>query len=214
MHDHRPKPSSVAAAFIVPTLLILVGAGCFSMGEKLADDAVTPITVPVQALKQSKEELEAAQAKQNETAEMASDDMTVAMILTDGSVAPADTLLGDAVGCNDRIAFAKVHRGAATDSVLHDALITLFSVKDTNYNSLLNALGNSTLAVDKIQSNDGVTTEVWLKGSLVSGGACDDPRLKGQIEHTIKRFKPKYKIFLNGNETNWRCFGDMSGECK
>jgi len=108
----------------------------------------------------------------------------------------------------------KEHRAASTDSIVHDALMTLFALKDANRNELYNALWQSDLAVDKIQSRDGVVTEVWLKGKTQSGGACDDPRLKAQIEATISRFRPKFKIFLNGTEAAYRCLGDMSGECK
>jgi hypothetical protein len=107
-----------------------------------------------------------------------------------------------------------MHREAQTDSVVSDALTTLFSVRDSNREGKYNALWQSKLAVEKIQSRDGVTTEVWLKGSTQSGGVCDDPRIKAQIEYTIKRLKPKFKIFLNGTESNYRCLGDMSGECK
>ena len=214
MNDHTPKPSTVAAAFIVPALLVLIGAGCFGVADKLAENAVTPVAVPVEALKKSKEALAIEKAKQNEANEMVSDDVTVAMIYTDKAEGESTLTMGETIGCDDRIGFVKVHRAASTDSLVHDALATLFSVKETGYNGLYNAIANSSLAVEKIQSADGVTTEVWLKGTLVSGGACDSPRAKAQIEHTVKRFKPTFKIILNGSESAWRCFGDESGTCK
>ena len=215
MHfDHKPKPGTVAAAIIVPALLVLIGAGCFRAAEKLADDAVLPVKAPVEALGQAKAVTNEAKARANEEAEMVSDDVTVAMIVTEGAKAPegADVQAGT-IGCNDRVAYVKEHRAAATDSVLHDALTTLLSIKDSERNGYYNALWQSSLTVDKIQSRDGVVTEVWLKGATKSGGACDDPRIKAQLEWTIKRFKPSFKIFLNGTEEHYACIGNMSGEC-
>jgi hypothetical protein len=56
--------------------------------------------------------------------------------------------------------------------------------------------------------------EVWLSGDLVSGGACDVPRVKAQVEETVRLYSPVFKIYLNGSESAWRCFGDMSGQCE
>jgi hypothetical protein len=194
------KTSTKIAAIAVPLALMFVGAGC----AKLADEAVLPVSVPVEQMAKSAEEIEAIQAKKNEEGDMVADDLTVALIeLGDGSIS------ADSIGCGD-----KIHREAQTDSVLADALTTLFSVRDSNYEEKYNALWQSKLAVEKIQSRDGVTTEVWLKGQTQSGGVCDDPRIKAQIEGTIKRLKPKYQVYLNGSEANYRCLGDMSGECK
>ncbi|HTM68242.1 MAG TPA: hypothetical protein VL426_02980 [Candidatus Binatia bacterium] len=213
--DHKPKPGTVAAAIIVPALLVLIGAGCFSVADKLANDAVLPVKAPVEALNKAKAVTNEEKARANEEADSVSDDITVAMVVTEGSKVPegADVQPGT-IGCNDRIAYMREHRAAATDSVVHDALMTLFSIKDANRNELYNALWQSDLAVEKIQSRDGVVTEVWLKGKTKSGGACDDPRIKAQIEWTIKRLKPNFKIFLNGTETDYRCLGDQSGTCK
>jgi hypothetical protein len=213
--EHSPKFSTKVAAVAVPVLMVLVGAGCFSLADKAAEEAVTPVTVPVNAYVKSKEELELIAARTNEENEKLTDDITIALVLTEGVEAPAGaTVAPGTFGCNDRIAYVKTHRDKQTDSVLSDALATLFANKDSNVLAAYNALWQSTLAVEKIQSTDGTTTEVWLKGTTMSGGVCDDPRIKAQLEYTIKRFKPKFKIFLNGTEANYRCLGDMSGECK
>ncbi len=215
MPDHAPKPSTIAFAIIIPVALILLGAGCFSVADTLTNEAVLPAQVPIQALNKAKQVTDEERAKENEANEQASDDMGVAMIVTENAAVPAGaTLAPGTIGCNDRVAYVKVHRGASTDSAVHDALMTLFSVKDSNYQDLYNSLWQSDLSVDKIMSSDGVTTEVWLKGKTQSGGVCDDPRIKAQIESTVSRFKPKFKIFLNGSESAYRCLGDMSGQCK
>lgn len=204
------KTSTKIAAVAIPLALMLVGAGCMN---RLGKDAAAPVTVPVEALGKSQEEIDAAKAKQAEEAAMAADDLMVAFIHSDNADAKAEVVEGQ-IGCGDKVAYWPVHREAQTDSVISDALTTLFSVREPSPAGLYNSLWESKLSVDKIQSRDGVTTEVWLKGSTVSGGACDDPRIKAQIEYTIKRYKPNYKIFLNGSEADYRCLGDMSGECK
>ncbi|HTK04480.1 MAG TPA: hypothetical protein VL500_02760 [Candidatus Eisenbacteria bacterium] len=215
MQDHTPKPGTIAAAIIVPAVLVLLGAGCFSVADKLSNDAVLPVKTSVDVLNKAKTVTAEQSAKANEEAEMVSDDVSVALILTENTAVPAGAdVQPGIVGCNDKVAYVKEHRAASTDSIVHDALMTLFSLKDSNRNDLYNALWQSDLAVDKIQSRDGVVTEVWLKGKTQSGGACDDPRIKAQIEATISRFKPKFKIFLNGTESAYRCLGDQSGECK
>ncbi len=215
MPEHAPKPSTIAAAIIVPAALIMLGAGCFSVADTLTNEAVLPAQVPVEALAKAKQVTADEKAKENEINEQVSDDMTVAMIVTEGAKVPDGATLaaGAPIGCNDRVAYVKAHRGASTDSVVHDALTTLFQVKDANYQELYNSLWQSDLAVEKITSADGVTTDVWLKGKTQMGGVCDAPRLKAQIESTVARFKPKFKIYLNGSESAYRCLGDQSGEC-
>lgn len=214
-NETSPKFSTKVAAVAIPVLMVLVGAGCFKMADKAAEEAVTPVTVPVAAYVQSKGDLEMIAAKTNEENERLTDDISIALVLTEGMNAPAGAIVAPGtIGCNDRVAYVKMHREKQSDSVLSDALFTLFAPKEASVLGAYNALWQSGLYVEKMASNDGVTQEVWLKGTTASGGVCDDPRIKAQIEYTIKRFKPKYKIYYNGTEANYRCLGDMSGECK
>ena len=203
--NYPPKFRSLLIAVAVPTLLILVGAGCMQLGNKKNTATITPII-------NADPDVE---AKMNEEQDQHASDLSVGMILTEGAEVPAGaTVLPGTIACNDRVVLEKLHREASTDNVLADALATLFAVKDSSVDTYYNAIWQSSLKVEKIQSTDGVTTEVWLKGEPTSGGACDDPRIKAQIEATVRRLKPKFKIFLNGKESNYRCIGDMSGECK
>ena len=138
---------------------------------------------------------------------------------TDGDPPGLDPtrLSPEEIDCALSAAFSTSAIAAPTDSVLHHALMTMFSLKDSGTHApLYNALAGSKLTVEKIQSTDGLTTEIWLKGETSLGGVCDGPRFKKQIESVVSRFRDpaKYKIFLNGNEANYRCMGDMMGECK
>jgi outer membrane murein-binding lipoprotein Lpp len=224
-----PKLRTVILAVAAPAVLMLIGAGCMSsLGQKAGDvaqqvndagneignEAVMPVQTDVEALNKAKQVTSDVQAKQNEDTDRVADDLTVAMIVTENADVPGDaTAVPGTIGCNDRVAYTKVHRETTTDDVLADALNTLLAQKDSNVNGMYNALWESTLKVQKIQSTDGVTTEVWLEGLPQSGGVCDDPRIKAQLESTISRLKPKYKIFLNGSEDKYKCIGNEKGDC-
>lgn len=194
--------------------LLLAGVGCAGKVDTAVDAGLTPITVPLEALNKSKTVTDEERAKQNRDNDAVANEMTVVMVLTENASIPPGTKVGETFGCNDKMAYTMVPRAAATDDVVSDALVSLFAIRESNHNNLYNGLYQSKLSVDKIISPDGVTTEVWLKGTVTSGGVCDDPRIKAQIEGTVKRLRPKYKIFLNGTEGGFRCIGDESGECK
>ncbi|MFA6603496.1 MAG: hypothetical protein WCT10_01485 [Patescibacteria group bacterium] len=203
--------------FLAPSLLliglVLAGAGCAGAADELAGDALKPTAVPLSALNLAKQLTAQEQARANAEADSIANEMTVAMVITENAAVPPGIEPGATFGCSDRSAYTKVARESDSGDVLRDALQSLFAVRDTNYDGLYNSLASSSLAVDKIQSRDGVTTEVWLKGQIVSSGTCDDPRIKEQIEATVRRLKPDFKIFLNGSEKNYRCIGNQSGDC-
>lgn len=194
--------------------LVFLGIGC-STAEKLADDALLPTKVSLGALNKAKNLTTDLNAKDNEEAERTTNDITVAFVVPDGQDVPIGLETDKTTfGCNDTIVYMKRGRETASGDVVRDALTTLFAEKDSTIGELHNSLAYSTLLVDRIVSRDGVTTEVELKGEMVSAGACDSPRLKEQIEATVRRFRPKYKILLNGSDSQWRCFGDESGLCE
>lgn len=93
-----------------------------------------------------------------------------------------------------------------TQGGLQESLQELFSIKDPE----LSALAGSDIEV--AVSNGTVN----LQGDLISAGTCDDPRIRNQIIKTIELFLPEeeYTILLNGSETEWRCWNDMSGLCE
>lgn len=197
--------------------LIFAGVGCsvFKAADKTAADLVGgAVGTPVNILNQAKTLTAAEQARLDREAEAVANEMTVALVLTEGSEDPGTGRLGETIGCNDRVAFVQVPRETDTGDPLRDDLNSLFALRDTNWRGYYNALAFSTLAVDKIQSRDGVTTEVWLTGEPRSGGTCDDPRVRSQIEETVRRLRPEFVIYLNGYKDNWRCFGNMSGLCE
>lgn len=76
--------------------------------------------------------------------------------------------------------------------------------------------------VDKIQEPKKPTSanpiNVYLKQNpkIPFAGMCDDPRATDPIKQTISEYAGSrpVKIFFNGSEKEWRCFGDGSGLCK
>lgn len=211
---NRRRTASAKGAFAaLCACLALAGGGCQEAGDEVGEAIVQPMAAPVAALNQAKGTLSEAQAQANEQAESIANEMTVAMVLTDGAVPPEGTALGETFGCNDRIAFVKAPRESDSGNTLQDVVASLLAVREPTFRGLYNSLSQSRLAVERIRSADGVTTEVWLTGEVSSGGTCDDPRIRKQVEATVARLKPKFKIILNGSADNWDCLGDMSGQC-
>lgn len=199
MASSNPRHHLLAAGFA----LLFIGAGC----AKTSPTASTPTGTQTAVT-------EDQQAALNRDAEATANESTVALIVTEGQKTPDGATVESAtIGCNDRVAIATVPRITATNDVVKDALTSLFAVRDSNYHGFYNALWQSSFKVDKVQSTDGVTTEVWLTGKPMSGGVCDDPRIKAQIEETVRRLRPKFKIFLNGSQAHYACIGNESGNC-
>ncbi len=198
------------------TVLMLVGLGCGQAADEAAEDAVKPVAVPVAALGQANEAAEAANAATRRRADSVANLLPVAVVLTEGQEVPEgiDRLSKDTFGCLDRIGYVDVSRETATDDVAYDALMTLFSIKDSTVGGLHNSLWQSDLTVDEIRGVGDQNVEVHISGETMTSGVCDDPRFKEQIEATVRQYWPKYKIFLNGTEKHWECFGDMSGMCE
>ena len=104
----------------------------------------------------------------------------------------------------------------ATSGSLKEALNELFTIDSFDFDgsSLVNPLYNSNAQVEVENTQDKLIVDI--NGSIISSGTCDDPRIIAQIEETVKHYaldKP-YSIRLNGSESEWSCYGDMSGECK
>ncbi|MEK9151919.1 MAG: hypothetical protein AAB692_00980, partial [Patescibacteria group bacterium] len=144
---------------------------------------------------------------------MISDDAVVALALLEGSDVPDGAEIKETFGCNDRLALVRVPK-KNTSQPLADALTALFAIGARPPRGLFNGLSGSALSVEKISYGADGVAEVRLKGRLGLGGECDDPRFKAQIEGTIRRLRPKFKIFLNGSESAYRCVGDLKGDCK
>ena len=197
--------------FVLP--LLLLGVGC-----KQADEATAPIEAPLDALEQAQELSVEVQAQQRRQADTVTNLLPVALVLTEGAAEPTEGVerlaaADDTFGCLERIGYVRVSRETATDDVVLDALNTLFSLREPQVQGMLNPLWESTMTVDRIEG-DGVKAKVYLTGELMAIGTCSYPRLKEQIEATVRQYRPEYEIILNGDEANWRCFGDMSGMCE
>lgn len=107
---------------------------------------------------------------------------------------------GKKIGCDDSIV-AIDRTIPMTQGVLTAALNELFSVHDKTVGTsgLYNALSQSTLRIDGINLVSGRAT-IQITGKLVSGGVCDNPRIKAQIEETALQF-PTVKsvaVTING----------------
>ncbi|MFH1047228.1 MAG: hypothetical protein V1738_02895 [Patescibacteria group bacterium] len=194
--------------------LLLLGAGC---ADEAVNDAAKPIEVPLAALGDAKALSLDVQARQLRSADSVANLLPVAMVLTDGQAEPTnevERLATKTFGCEDRIGYVRVSREAGTGDLVNDALTTLFAEREYSYaGTMHNSLPDSSLKVDEVRYTD-EHAQVFLSGEIVSPGACADPRIKEQVEATVRQYYPDYEIILNGTEANWRCFGDLSGLCE
>ncbi len=90
---------------------------------------------------------------------------------------------GPAVGCGDSLVAVDV---PASD--VKTALRELLENNDRLYgqSGLYNALYQSDLQVNRIaRNNDSISAD--LSGRLVLGGVCDNPRVKAQLEATLRQ---------------------------
>jgi len=90
---------------------------------------------------------------------------------------------GPAVGCGDSLVSVDI---PATD--VKTALQSLLETHDRLYgqSGLYNALYQSDLRVNRIiRDNDTISAD--LSGQLVLGGTCDAPRVKAQLEATLRQ---------------------------
>ncbi len=103
-----------------------------------------------------------------------------------------------------------------TQSDLAHAIVELITIKQQAYadQGLRNAVAPSapTIKLTNIHY-EGKTRVIDFEGSFLSAGTCDDPRIKAQIEETVKLYVSDYQIRLNGKESEWRCLFDQSGTC-
>ncbi len=114
-----------------------------------------------------------------------------------------DGATGIPVGCEDSLVDVTIPIWE-TDSLEEEiaaTLTVLLSFDDYNYgeSGYINALYNNDATVESVTIEAGVAT-VELSGSISSGGVCDDPRIIGQIEETVKAFDgvDDAVILLNG----------------
>jgi len=111
---------------------------------------------------------------------------------------------GDLIGCNDSLVFLQ-RRFPSADQDLKSAIQQLLSIKDQYYgqSGFYNALYNSNLTLDSvsIENNEAI---INLSGELVSGGTCDDPRIKAQLTKTALQFPDvqTVSIFINNQPLN------------
>jgi hypothetical protein len=96
-----------------------------------------------------------------------------------------DGKIGEKIGCGDSAVI--VNRSAQAVSDIEGALQVLLADKSEKYGTtaLRNALWQSTLTLDSATVVD-KTVNVKLSGDLQLSGVCDIPRVKAQLENTVK----------------------------
>lgn len=110
---------------------------------------------------------------------------------------------GVLVGCGDS-AIAVQREVPQTQAVLKAAFEQLLSVKDKDYgqSGYYNALYQSNLTLGSASIDKNGKATIKLSGSLLTSGACDNPRVIAQLEETAKQFSTvkSVEILVNGQE--------------
>jgi len=111
---------------------------------------------------------------------------------------------GKKIGCGDSVVPVTLNI-TPTVAVLHTSLNKLLSMKHRTYgdSGLYNALYQSNLSLDGLSLKDGEAV-IRLKGTLMLGGECDDPRVAAMIEETALQFSTvkKVTVYLNDRLLN------------
>lgn len=107
---------------------------------------------------------------------------------------------GKEIGAGDSVVPVEVEI-EPTRAPLSAAYNKLLSNKDKDYgeSGFYNPLYKSNLKLERAAIKDG-TAEVHLSGSLVLGGALDNPRVKAQLEETALQFNTVKKVIIYIND--------------
>ena len=105
---------------------------------------------------------------------------------------------GALVGCGDSVRY--VNKTVQATSAVEGALQVLLSDKtERTQSDLYNALWQSNLTLDAVTVVD-TTADVVLSGQMQLSGECDNPRVKAQLESTVKQVSgvETVHVMLNG----------------
>lgn len=102
------------------------------------------------------------------------------------------------IGCGDSVVM--VDRPFTGPDALTQAYTYLLGIKQREYgeSGLVDALYQSTLTIKKITVQDG-TAFVYLEGSFMLSGECDNPRAQAQLEQTALQIPgiKSVQVFIN-----------------
>jgi LysM repeat protein len=105
------------------------------------------------------------------------------------------------IGCGDGVALVR-RDVPATTAPLTAAIRQLVSLRDQYYgqSGLYNALYQSNLQVQSVSIDSAGRATIRLTGTIVSGGACDAPRIQAQFERTARQFATvrSVQVLVNG----------------
>lgn len=133
----------------------------------------------------------------------------------DGSPAYDQAPQNTAFGCGDRLMLQKDSVPRTDELALVTNLNRLFSISDDEATArgLNSPFAGQGLRADVTEENGKVV--VNIVGNFSSPGVCADPRIHKMVQETARFTLGSIpEIRLNGSERDWRCQGDMSGECQ
>ena len=170
------KPSS-PRKFLIILLIVVALISVIAVAGWLLNSSFTPVATPTI---NKTDETNQSTDRPDKTPTVTTRNVKVVYI-ADGD----DGNIGEKVGCGDSA--VAVGRLAQAASDAEAALRLLLADKSEKYGTtaLRNALWQSTLTLDSVAVVD-KTADVKLSGDLQLAGVCDIPRVKAQLENTVK----------------------------
>jgi hypothetical protein len=174
---------------------LIAACGAKQSGEPLTAEPTQETSTPVATATTQPVTAEPTEAAATPTAAETVDQVQIFLIaLEDNGVS------GDKIGCDDSVV-GVTRQITPSASPLEAALNELLSIKDEFYgeSGLYNALDRSDLEVASAVVENGQAI-VRLRGQMLLGGVCDDPRAQAQIEYTALHSPgvQGVEIFING----------------
>jgi hypothetical protein len=183
------KLNSTATVNVLPTEAAISTAPLVQ--PSLQPSPTIAYTPPTEALPQPKATLEAPLP----TPEQQPINISIYLIAIDDNGQS-----GQLVGCGDSVIPVQVET-TPTKEVLRASMESLLAMKEQYYgeSGLYNALYQSDLQLESISLENG-KAGVYLTGTMMLGGVCDNPRVKAQLEATALQFSTvqEVSIFING----------------
>jgi hypothetical protein len=194
---------------IIPSFMVLIScfflAGCFPVATAARPISPTDTTLPAiqtqESISASTETILPVLTTVVSPTETVLPGSPVPQTVQIYLIAIADNgISGKKIGCDDSVVPVTVEI-PPIEAVLRAAINQLLQLKSNYYgeSGLYNALYQSDLKVESISLNDGIA-EIYLTGSMMLGGECDNPRVEAQLTETALQFSTvkTVTIYING----------------
>jgi hypothetical protein len=186
---------STSRRFLTPLIIIIALIGIVAAMLYVLNLSVTPGTAPQTTPLNSQPDETNTSTNQPANQPAVTTRRVYIAYIADGD----DGKIGEKVGCGDSVVI--VSKTAQATSDVEGALRALLADKSEKYGTtgLRNALWQSSLTLDGVTVIE-KTANVKLGGNLQLAGVCDIPRVKAQLESTVKASSDATAVNITVND--------------